>query len=66
MINNNRNFFHQDSEHYLQRVLAGNADDVRRRLTLALERLDYDFIDEGDLEIQAKRNSRGWGGICFS
>lgn len=40
MINNNRNLFYQDSEHYLQRVLAGNADDVRRRLTLALERLD--------------------------
>lgn len=66
MINNNRNVFYQDSEHYLQRVLAGNADDVRRRLTLALERLDYDFIDEGDLEIQAKRNSRGWGGAYAS
>ena len=66
MINNNRNLFYQDSEHYLQRVLAGNADDVRRRLTLALERLDYDFIDEGDLEIQAKRNSRGWAGAYAS
>ena len=57
---------YQDSEHYLQRVLTGNVNDVRRRLTLALERLDYDFIDEGDLEIQAKRNSRGWASAWAS
>lgn len=57
---------YQDTEHYLQRVLAGNVNDVRRRLTLALERLDYDFIDEGDLEIQAKRDSRGWAGAWAS
>lgn len=57
---------YQDTEHYLQRVLAGNVNDVRRRLTHALERLDYDFIDEGDSEIQAKRNLRGWAGAGAS
>lgn len=60
------NIYHQDTEHFLQRVLAGNVDDVRRRLTIALERLDYDFIDEGDFEIQAKRNARGWAGAGAS
>lgn len=75
MINNGKSnhyqdgsgmYSYQDSEHYLRRVLAGNVNDVRRRLTLALERLDYDFIDEGDFEIQAKRNSRGWAGTWAS
>lgn len=65
-MDNSGMYSYQDSEHYLQRVLAGNVNDVRRRLTLALERLDYDFIDEGDLEIQAKRNSRGWAGAWAS
>lgn len=50
----------------MRRVLAGNVDDVRRRLNTILERLDYDFIDEGDFEIQAKRNSRGWAGAYAS
>lgn len=66
MIDNCGINYYQDSEHYLQRVLAGNVNDVRRRLTLALERLDYDFIDDGDFEIQARRNSRGWAGASAS
>lgn len=49
-----------NTEHYLRRVLTGNVEDVRRRLNLVLERLDYDFIDEGELEIEARRNARGW------
>lgn len=48
------------TEHYLRRVLAGNVENVRLRLSVALERLDYDFIDEGEFEIQAKRSGRGW------
>lgn len=66
MTNDGSNIYYQDTEHYLQRVLAGNVDDVRRRLTLALERLDYDFIDDGDFEIHAKRNARGWAGASAS
>lgn len=66
MTDNTGMTFYQDSEHYLQRVLAGNVNDVRRRLAFALERLDYDFIDDGELEIQAKRNSRGWAGASAS
>lgn len=67
-MNNNigTNNYYQDTEHYLQRVLAGNVDDVRRRLTIALERLDYDFVDEADFEIEAKRNVRGWAGAGAS
>lgn len=66
MAHNTGMYSYQDTEHYLRRVLAGNLGDVRRRLAIALERLDYDFIDEGDLEIQAKRNSRGWAGAGAS
>lgn len=60
MINVNGMNHYQDTEHYLQRVPAGNVNDVRRRLAFALERLDYDFIDENDFDIQAKRGARGW------
>lgn len=66
MTNNSGMYGYQDSEHYLRRVLAGNVNDVRHRVTLALERLDYDFIDEGEFEIQAKRNSRGWASASAS
>ncbi len=51
---------YSNTEHYLRRVLAGNVADVRRRLNDVLERLDYDFIDEGEYEIEARRNARGW------
>lgn len=65
-MDNTGMYYYQDTEHYLRRVLAGNLGDVRSRLTLALERLGYDFIDEGEFEIQAKRNSRGWAGAWAS
>ena len=66
-MDNSGMYGYQDSEHYLRRVLTGNVNDVRRRLTIALERLDYDFIDEeSDFEIRAKRNSRGWASAWAS
>jgi ribosomal protein L40E len=55
-----------NTEHYLRRVLAGNVADVRRRLNDVLERLDYDFIDEGEYEIEARRGARGWAGAYAS
>ncbi len=55
-----------NTEHYLRRVLAGNVADVRRRLNSVLERLDYDFIDEGESEIEARRNARGWANFYSS
>jgi len=56
-----------NTEHYIKRVLTGNVASVRQRLSAVLERLDYDFIDdEGEFEIQAKRNSRGWAGAYAS
>lgn len=66
MINNTSGNTYYDTEHYLQRMLAGNVNDVSRRLIPALERLDYDVIDEGDFEIQARRNERGWAGAYLS
>ena len=54
------------TEHYLRRVLVGNVSDVRRRLNNVLERLDYDFIDESDLEIEARRGARGWANAYAS
>lgn len=66
-MNNTGINYYQDSEHYLQRMLAGNVSDVRRRLTIALERLDYDFVDDGgEFEIQARRSARGWAGAGAS
>ncbi len=66
-MNNGGNNFYQNTEHYLKRVLTGNVASVRLRLSAVLERLDYDFIDdEGEFEIQAKRNVRGWAGLYAS
>lgn len=48
------------TEHYLRRVLVGNVEAVRHRLYGVLERLDYDFINENEFEIEAKRGARGW------
>jgi ribosomal protein L40E len=48
------------TEHYLRRVLVGNVEDVRHRLYKVLERLDYDFINENEFEIEARRGARGW------
>ena len=66
-MNKGGNNFYPDTEHYLKRVLSGNVVGVRHRLNVVLERLDYDFIDdEGEFEIQARRNSRGWAGSYAS
>jgi ribosomal protein L40E len=40
--------------------LVGNVEDVRLRLSRVLERLDYDFIDDNEFEIEARRGARGW------
>lgn len=54
------------TEHYLRRVLVGNVEDVRHRLNNVLERLDYDFIDENEFEIEARRGARGWASAYSS
>lgn len=54
------------TEHYLRRVLVGNVEDVRHRLYGVLERLDYDFINENEFEIVAKRDARGWANAYSS
>lgn len=54
------------TEHYLRRVLVGNVESVRRRLSSVLERLDYDFIDENEFEIEARRGARGWASAYSS
>ena len=66
-MNSSGNPLYPNTEHYLKRVLTGNATSVRGRLSAVLERLDYDFIDdEEEFEIQARRNSRGWAGAYAS
>lgn len=54
------------TEHYLRRVLVGNVEDVRHRLYGVLERLDYDFINENEFEIEARRDARGWAAAYSS
>lgn len=54
------------TEHYLRRVLVGNVESVRHRLGNVLERLDYDFVDENEFEIEAKRGARGWANAYAS
>jgi hypothetical protein len=48
------------TEIYLKRVLAGNSESVRKRLTAALERLGYDVIEE-EPALLARRGAKGWG-----
>ncbi len=52
---------YSNTEHYLRRVLVGNIDDVRRRLSIVLERLGYDFVDDNGVDVEARRNATGWG-----
>ena len=52
---------YSNTEHYLRRVLVGNADEVRRRLNIVLERLGYDFVDDNGVDVEARRGSKGWG-----
>jgi hypothetical protein len=50
----------QTTEIYLKRVLAGNVESVRRRLSAALERLGYDVIEE-EPALLGRRGAKGWG-----
>lgn len=50
----------QTTEIYLKRVLAGNIESVRARLAVALERLDYDLLEE-EPALHGRRGARGWG-----
>ena len=49
------------TEHYLRKVLAGDIKSVRVRLIAALERLDYDILDDEEHVIRGRRQARGWG-----
>ncbi len=48
------------SEHYFRRVLLGDVQGVRLRLINALERLDYNILDDGDDVVRGRRGARGW------
>ncbi|MBK6750842.1 MAG: zinc ribbon domain-containing protein [Pyrinomonadaceae bacterium] len=49
------------TEHYLRKVLVGDIKSVRVRLIAALERLDYDILDDDDHVVRGRRQARGWG-----
>ena len=49
------------TEHYLRKVLTGDIKSVRVRLIAALERLDYDILDDEDHIVRGRRQARGWG-----
>lgn len=48
------------TEIYLKRVLACNIENARARLSVALERLGYDVLEE-EPALHARRAARGWG-----
>jgi hypothetical protein len=50
----------ETTEIYLKRVLAGNIESVRARLSVALERLGYDVLEE-EPALHGRRAARGWG-----
>ncbi len=52
---------YQTTEHYLRKVLTGDIKSVRVRLIAALERLDYDILDDQDTVVRGRRQARGWG-----
>lgn len=52
---------YQTTEHYLRKVLVGDIQSVRVRLIAALERLEYDILDDDDHVIRGRRQARGWG-----
>lgn len=53
-----------NTEFYLKRVFAGDAESLRARLVVALETLNYRVLDEQPLK--AKRCARGWGAYFLS
>jgi len=50
----------QTTEIYLKRVLVGDVESVRARLSAALERLGYDVIEE-EPALHGRRGAKGWG-----
>jgi len=50
----------QTTEIYLKRVLTGNIESVRSRLSAALERLGYDVVEE-EPALHGRRGAKGWG-----
>lgn len=52
---------YQTTEHYLRRVLVGDAESVRARIVSVLERLGYDVIDDDNAMIRGRRGASGWG-----
>ena len=50
----------QTTEIYLKRVLVGDVESVRARLSAALERLGYDVIEE-EPALCGRRGAKGWG-----
>lgn len=56
----NVNLYGYSTEHYLRRVMNGNAEQVRARIAVALEALGYDVVEEYP-HLQARTAARGWG-----
>lgn len=50
----------QTTEIYFKRVLVGNVESVSSHLSVALERLGYDVIEE-EPTLRARRGAQGWG-----
>lgn len=50
----------QTTEIYLKRVLVGNVESVSAHLSVALEQLGYDVIEE-EPALRARRGAQGWG-----
>ena len=50
----------QTTELYVKKVLAGNIEDVRRRIEASMESLGYDIIEE-EPNIIGRRGAKGWG-----
>lgn len=50
----------QSTEIYFKRVLPGNIESVRAHLSVALERVGYDVLEE-EPSLHGRRAARGWG-----
>jgi len=48
------------TEHYLRRVLVGDLESVRARIIGAMERLEYDILDDEANIVRGRRGARGW------
>lgn len=59
-IDVNNGYGSQVTEIYLKRVLVGDVESVRARLSAALERIGYDVIEE-EPALHGRRGAKGWG-----